>query len=668
MIIIRIFVTYIVLIASASAQIEHLVESAGYVTDSDIGPIAIYPDTQSAPYPMDGVVLGQGWNSFAERKAPAICVNFSTSEAGGQTAEISVKRIHETDTLRKELDVSYGATAQAKFKSGGAGASAKTNFVKKSEVSNTYLSLLIAATVQNGVEFLRPPEDGNQVITLTSFADQLLNSDEEGGQRDDVSFVRNCGDSFVAAIERGAELYTLYQYTSAENEESIKRSTSIEASANYLAFSGSASTSRKEVKEAINKAHVTDLKYTHSAHRGLRIPYDEESIKSSISGLGSALELIDAFPYRIQTMRYDFLPSWRGERLQNGPAVRELIVAQYVRLHDLLASAEDAQLYPDKYDLTYGSDLVNASRMPDLLRKYINELEPILLACQELSEQDYSAALAEEATKCVSVGDDAQLTDYALRAAMPAPKDVLDTGVVKATAKEYDNMIAVAQNAYDSIGQNPFSNNLTCSKVPQMKVCRELAAEITRLKNEKNIRVMSATKFTLADKRYRHWIRDVAFARKESEMTTGLLSVPELAMYKRDIFCQYGIQIDSAPCPAKLLPELIVDGYPTIKTKEVVIPEIKSGQYDMNAPNAEIMAWQELQGLMTAWIADQVRGKPHYYTVDDSLYNRVETGTNVSFVFSGGADISYVDFAVEKFPFITLPTVERVSNQQRMTQ
>lgn len=179
---------------------------------------------------------------------------------------------------------------------------------------------------------------------------------------------------------------------------------------------------------------------------------------------------------------------------------------------------------------------------------------------------------------------------------------------------------------------------------------------------------MSATKFTLADKRYRHWIRDVAFARKESEMTTGLLSVPELAMYKRDIFCQYGIQIDSAPCPAKLLPELIVDGYPTIKTKEVVIPEIKSGQYDMNAPNAEIMAWQELQGLMTAWIADQVRGKPHYYTVDDSLYNRVETGTNVSFVFSGGADISYVDFAVEKFPFITLPTVERVSNQQRMTQ
>lgn len=123
------------------------------------------------------------------------------ASVGGQVARAEVRKIGESDSLRRAMNVSYSASAKAQFGAGGGEASAKADFASSAGINRSYLSLLVTGSAQNGVQYVSPAKTPNGAVELTASASNWLkDGSEEGRDR----FLRTCGDSFVAAVDVNA--------------------------------------------------------------------------------------------------------------------------------------------------------------------------------------------------------------------------------------------------------------------------------------------------------------------------------------------------------------------------------------------------------------------------------------------------------------------------------
>lgn len=598
-----------------------LAEHAAVEVDGQIK----FPSSRSISYPTDGVALGEGWNSYTDQRSMSICVQFDRKEVGGQTASVETKRIFEKDSLRKELDVTYSVSASADFGDiGGASITTKTNYLNSSKIDQSKLSLLIKGKVRNGSEFVSPPSVGN-TIDLTPQAKALLEKQEFD------EFLKICGDSFVSSIKRGADMYALYQFRDKTDAEKNQKTVGIFAEGSYLGFGGSASSERRKMREQIASQKISNLRYLHHGHRGLRLPADEPSLLSALSSLGSALEAKDAHPYGITTIRYDSLPTWQVRKLKTGPILREAVYAFLYRLRDLQRVVDNIQEAPEEYLITEPYELASLANLPYLLETKISEASKILEGC-ELMRDIYNnmEEIGDQKAKCQTTQDDVIFSDYPIRLLLPLPKSEQKYFTPPNELKRIESEIANLNKSID-INESFIQEG---EELSQEAETIRLKKKIWKLQSKVNLLKSKDPLYDRAIDRFRFWIEEQDKARKEQGLLLSGLNKSEKMMLKRDIFCQYGIRFDDMLCPKEKISQLVVSSYPVSTSQDLDI------QITGEASSDSTVALRSLENLLLEFFQSKSDGRPFYFELLNPQYSFTRDGGNVIFNIVGRARLT----------------------------
>jgi hypothetical protein len=220
------------------------------------------------PAPDDGVELGMGWDSREGRVVPNRCVRLSPVHSPGQTSALTLDEVTSSSDVAAALKVSAAASVKTMFASGSASAS----FARSTRVSAHSTTLLLNATVTNGVLFAGPAEapamarsayplDGQGGggaestqdtgrLTFHPWARALLDRPTE--------FRAHCGDGYVSAVSSGARLLASFSVTGKTAAERQTVAAKIKGSYGPANFSGgmNGTTDTKESESQVSVRYL----------------------------------------------------------------------------------------------------------------------------------------------------------------------------------------------------------------------------------------------------------------------------------------------------------------------------------------------------------------------------------------------------------------------------
>lgn len=222
------------------------------------------------PYPPNGVLVGQGWDTFNNTGTTGSCVKVDAARLEQASYSLAVEQVISSYSLLRTVQSSVSASY-----SGGGGsvkgsvAQSSSRQIKsddqnilfnfesldgstfavgpgsiKSAVASSESTLKLLTTTPNinerVVQMLleQPQQFGGSTIRLTDDAVKLLATPDE--------FRRICGEGFVAAIHRGVRIQLLLTQSGASSEE--KNSLSASLSASGYGASGRASYSQSKAE------------------------------------------------------------------------------------------------------------------------------------------------------------------------------------------------------------------------------------------------------------------------------------------------------------------------------------------------------------------------------------------------------------------------------------
>ncbi|MDX0849159.1 hypothetical protein GOD74_12120 [Sinorhizobium medicae] len=315
-------------------------------------------------YPSDGVVLGQGWDSFLERKTGGACVTGGLLSAPGQEISYKLDKIEDIEQIFNSLQIS----ASAKFKALGVGAEVSSSFSKSLRVDSRALNMMAVVKIDRGGAFLAPhfalhkeglaineapgepaaqaatPPDATSAQNATSDAGSIEAGGKDSptqiewtGQRttsggglrltdqaiaalkldfgDDlkkpsksvrpVNFRRICGDQFVAAIHTGGELLGVLNIMEKSREKKEALAISLKVKGMTAEGSVSLNTSLTELQK--NNGLRFDS-YQRGGNPSILVTNLDEFV-SKVRSFAS-LEQFVPHPYTINTMQYSSLENW----------------------------------------------------------------------------------------------------------------------------------------------------------------------------------------------------------------------------------------------------------------------------------------------------------------------------------------------------------------------
>lgn len=211
-------------------------------------------DVRYIEYPPQGVLLGQGWDSFTGKAAPQKCIRFSEHQIPGHDLQVRTQTISNRYELNKALKLSMSAS----YSGFGMKANAKANYSRSLDIDQNKTNILATIDVWKGDLFVGPSyvvdsleESENPVTTVVqqeSSSGGLFgrrtaqpNQDPKVVKGDYLSvalttdaldylnakkfdeFRKLCGDSYVSHIRNGASLnaYLTYEGTSQESKERL---------------------------------------------------------------------------------------------------------------------------------------------------------------------------------------------------------------------------------------------------------------------------------------------------------------------------------------------------------------------------------------------------------------------------------------------------------------
>ncbi len=315
---------------------------------------AQFVQQRTVDYPLEGVVLGNGWSSLSAAKTPGGCIEFAEVQDLSEDRTLDLKRIVDKEQLNRELSVSVEFQAKS---IGGVGASAKASYSKSLEVKNEALNLVITAKVLQGARFVAPKQ-GISAVQLTAAAAQLAKTSLP-------QFVALCGDSFVAAVHAGGEMNAFLSFDIASRDE--RENVSASMSAGGLSYSGSATVNQtmRQYRET-QKLRIL----MHSAGgSGVPIPVNETELLERLKNLPTDAKSAPK-PYRISVARYDQLPNWPTASSLTATKFAEmaLLVGQFQRYSSLYYDTYSVLQRPEAYVLVGGIDLESVRQLQDTLR------------------------------------------------------------------------------------------------------------------------------------------------------------------------------------------------------------------------------------------------------------------------------------------------------------
>jgi len=237
----------------------------------------------------------------------------------------------------------------------------------------------------------------------------------------------------------------------------------------------------------------------------------------------------------------------------------------------------------------------------------------VLSAC-EAAKKAVIANLRRRALDfCTTREGDIAFSDYPLRALMPI--EVVRQKLTPNTAQhkqDLEKQIANLQAAY-AARRAPFVP--PCSTTPNQLPCIAIRNRIASLQRELDLFLADNESRDLAESRYAFWVETISRARADEGLINGYLSISELAMYRREIYCQYGISPDTAGCPKVPLSNLLADGNVLKKVQQMKLSDMTSAPKNTSAE-----AWDDLQSQVLRRVAEAVNEKPHYFELLNPIY------------------------------------------------
>jgi hypothetical protein len=602
-----------------------------------------YPGVIVIDYPGTGVEIGNGWFSNSARKSVGNCITFKKVSSGGQEATVAVSKIEDSDTLINEMNVSYGASAKASFgKIGSGSVSGKMSFIKKSKIENSSINFLVKAEVQNGVEYASWP-DKIYKITLNKIGSSLKN--------DKKKFYEYCGDTFVSAIERGAELYALYKLKTGASDTSTQVKKSITASGSYMGFSGSANYSSDKLSKIIEESSVSSVQYYHTSHRGLTLPFDLKSIETSVQYLGNALNIEDSYPYRVHLMNYSQLPDF-NQGFDYGSVLNTAMEAYRLRVQGMVNKLDHIIKNPEEYSLSNRKKDVAfyKSLQDEYKRRELKVSDQIIKCFFDKERNSFSEFTADELIKCANK-DDGRFYDYFLRTQMPIHVNFIreksvEEAKTQAELQKYINRLNSRYKneivEYDrrarrcpwGFGRGGICGHdnvpMRCGQVPWNGTCKNIQSELRATKIKLNKFNTQLALVLDADSRYIYWIDEISRERRRLGLDNGYLSNKQLRWFKNAIYCQYPDLLPERK-NIKLLLEQTGD------------PNIKSLQNGILNSIVSVFGVEKAEEYISLHAADN-----ETYMVCPNLEKRIFAGEEFNFVnifnknYKKSRDITYL--------------------------
>ena len=307
--------------------------------------------TREEGIPPGGVELGYGWDSRRGEIVPSRCVEFAPVRATGQVATMNLREVSDQSEVMDSLRVSASVSVKTMFSSG----SAQASFARDTKVSSTATSLMLQATVDNGVLFAGPkappfpdrPAFGERSadqsgtgpfidrdaatsnhLTLQPWADRLVS--------DPQRFRKHCGDSFVSSISSGAQLIAMIEFATSSKQDKLTKKAAVEA-----AF-GPAELSAKAQEDSSAKLENTSLEIQFLQVGGGSgvLPTDKDTLLQKVHELPIEAARDPKF-HSMRVTPYESLPGWTGGSLSRDRDEDEIVADYYWFLTSLYSDIEE---------------------------------------------------------------------------------------------------------------------------------------------------------------------------------------------------------------------------------------------------------------------------------------------------------------------------------------
>jgi hypothetical protein len=276
----------------------------------------------SAPYPEDGVELGQGWDMVRGVKTNNICVTGKRSPIKSDASSSSYKLIFDAEQVR------YERSMRASASYGGFGYSAYLNTALTdknfNDRSKTYIFGQVS--VDRGGEFLVGDGSGHKLETYK-----------------DVTKVNICGDGYVSAIKAGGSLSVIFELNSSLQE--LAKILQINAGASGYGASLDLSFNESSFQKITNeKTSIINIQQAGDQ----AIPLDVNQVKEKIKNFPN-IPSEKAVPYQIIITPYS--PMFYA-RFKSRSVITNYEVA-YERLNQLYTVYNEAVLQPARFYTPY---------------------------------------------------------------------------------------------------------------------------------------------------------------------------------------------------------------------------------------------------------------------------------------------------------------------------
>ena len=396
-------------------------------------------------YPDDGVVIGQGWNSFAERGTVSRCVDVIEVPIESSTFTNDFKEIKSLFSLFKKQTISIAASGSFggfsgsgsysseqsqkldteninllyEFRSNVAGTRAvglpDVGLAAHNEITelsdNEGFQVLKEAAQVSAVDALlsRPLPSNSYQIRLSNKARMFATlGDAEG-------FQAICGDGFVSAIQRGTEVKVLASY----NAKTVENRSKFKAAAEGGGFGMSASASKETEAIVTETSKDTQFKIFQTGGAPLAPPSDFNGLRSILSDgtqfiVNPAAYEIQVTPYSALRDEYEFVKSIVP------PANLKRLAEYYVILRDHYRSIEYILIEQLAVPTTrkYNEDIVKAyggiehlTRLRDKIHSDLEFIESNVANCVNTGSGCTFEAVIADAQKKIDENK-ALIADY----------------------------------------------------------------------------------------------------------------------------------------------------------------------------------------------------------------------------------------------------------------
>lgn len=297
-------------------------------------------------YPVDGVELGRGWFQNLSTAAARRCISGVKQDLKSSDVSFNFSEVTSREQVYKALRVN----AAAKY-----GAfSASANFADQFSADRNRLNVMASVDVRKFGVYWAPPADGRLEIDKKALDE--LRKYENGTQIEKMNALRRffdeCGDSYVSAIENGAN-YTS-RFTIVSSAESREKLFGAAASGGFGRFK--ASMSMSNTTASVLTDNSTQIATVQSGGP-LDLPLTAPAAYARIAAFPISITDTNAVPFTIVLRPYESNPGFpdKFQNLRTPPATIGYLAGLAERFDDLSESYRGALFARQAYQFPYQS-------------------------------------------------------------------------------------------------------------------------------------------------------------------------------------------------------------------------------------------------------------------------------------------------------------------------